>query len=538
MAQTTQLPALGSDVNGVAACAGSWLILVKMSRKILTILILFMSALFSFGQSPNRDIQTQTDLIAVLCAQEGEPARDRLLASHLQLVNKDLWEALNSRAATAYYVSSLEESLATYEVALEIAIRLKSPRLVAITYYNIGRAYSGTNQISKAIEAYENSRKVVEEANLGSELTYILADLGLLYFIQEDYPRAEQYSKRALSVTAPASVNEPPGLWPVEYGNATAIATLANLDLRVGNFDEAVAKFKKALTFYQQLNRGRSDFDSYIASDLQAIGRVYTASGDYIQALRYLNEALRIIERRSDADSMANLQNSIGVLYLEQEDYAQAKKHFDESLRVYLSNNNQREAATVLLNLGVTEQRQSDYEQALVSFKSSFDTAKRSQSIDAMIAAREGLSVVLTAKHDFPAALEALNQSLKMAKELKDATRETELKWRMAQTYYEMGNFEEAVALAEEAVLVGRSSHSPKLLYLATTMLGEAYFAQNKNELAAQTLKRAVEQLEMMRDQVAGGEVERQLFFENKVDAYQALVDVLIMQGKPLDGLL
>jgi CHAT domain-containing protein len=42
----------------------------------------------------------------------------------------------------------------------------------------------------------------------------------------------------------------------------------------------------------------------------------------------------------------------------------------------------------------------------------------------------------------------------------------------------------------------------------------------------------------MMRDQVAGSEIESQLFLENKVSSYHSLMDLMIKQDKPLDGLL
>src|SRR5262249_9178008 len=145
-----------------------------------------------------------------------------------------------------------------------------------------------------------------------------------------------------------------------------------------------------------------------------------------------------------------------------------------------LSNNNQREAASVLLNLGVIAQRQSNYEEALARFKSSLELANRAQSIDAMIAAGEGIGVVLTEMHEYLAALEALKQSLKLAKDKQETTRQTELTWRISQTYYEMGQFQEAVSFAEEAVALGGQSRTPKLIYLATTTLGESYAAQNK----------------------------------------------------------
>ena len=96
-----------------------------MLRKLLTTLILLASPLWSFGQSPDRNVQTENELAATLCAQGGESAREQLLASNPRLVNKDLWEALNTRAATAYYASSHEKSLASYNIALEVAAYLK-----------------------------------------------------------------------------------------------------------------------------------------------------------------------------------------------------------------------------------------------------------------------------------------------------------------------------------------------------------------------------------------------------------------------------
>lgn len=100
-----------------------------------------------------------------------------------------------------------------------------------------------------------------------------------------------------------------------------------------------------------------------------------------------------------------------------------------------------------------------------------------------------------------------------------------------------MRNYAQAVAHSESATSLARSSRLPKLEFLATTTLGGAYAAQKKIDLATRTLNQAVEQLEMIRERVAGTEVESQLFLENKVAAYHALVDLFIKQDKPLDAL-
>lgn len=510
-----------------------------MLIKLRAILFIFLSALPVLAQSTERSIQTEVELVSVLCrAKQDEQSREQLLKSHPQLVNSQLWSALTSHAVADYYGPSPQQSLATYEIAIQVASRLQSPKMLATTYYNIGRTYSGLNQLPKAVEAYEESRALFEQAGLRQDLTYILADLGRLYFILEDYQKAASYSEQGLALVDTNRMPVSSGTSPVEFAKATALATLADLNLRDGDYEEAVEKLRTSLALHQQLNRGNPHYNTFIADDLQTLGRVYTASGDYTQALVYLNQALKIVKTLSDATATANLLNSIGVLYVEQEDYSQAKKHFDESLQIYLSTKNQMEVATVLLNLGVIEQRQSNYEQALAQFKLSLQTAKTTQSIDVMIAAGEGIAVVLTAKKDFKAALEALNQSLALAKEIKDKTRQTEILWRSAQVHYEMRDYARSSELAQDALNLARAAHLPKLTYLSTATLGESYAAQNKIELATQTLIDTVEQADAMRYQVAGREVERQLFFENKVSSYNSLIDLLLKQGRVVDAFL
>src|SRR5207249_5334475 len=159
-------------------------------------------------------------------------------------------------------------------------------------------------------------------------------------------------------------------------------------------------------------------------------------------------------------------------------------------------------------------------------------------ALDNQIAAYEGIGVVLTSKRDFAGAIESLKSGLALAKQTENKTREAEILWRSAQVYYEKGDYAQTSELAQSALTVARALHLPKLTYLATTTLGQSLGAQKKSDLAIETLKDAVQQLEALREHVAGTELETQLFLENKVASYNALVDLLIRQGKPLDALL
>jgi CHAT domain-containing protein/tetratricopeptide (TPR) repeat protein len=529
--------------NGLhSPCIGIWPQFkaeIPVLIKTFVIIGLLLSPVLGFAQSTERRIETKTEFVFALCRSDRDQgSREILLRSHPELVNSQLWKDLSDLASAAYVLSP-KQSLDIYEVAIQVADQLHDPKLIAITYYNSGRIYSASNQFSKAIEVYEKSRGYFERAGLQRDLIYLLADLGASYFILEDFQKAKDYSEQSIALAEKLKgADSPAAVLPDDYGRARALQTLADINLRDGDHAQAIEKLQMSLALYQQLNRGDSSYNFYIAGDLMALGRVYTEASDNVRALFYLNKAVEIVRTLNDKDMMASLRNSIGVLYTEQEDYAQAKAQFDQSLRIYSGENNQRETARVLLNLGVLEQRLGNYDEALSHFKLSFQGAEATKSIDVTIAAGEGIGVVLTAKKDFVGALESFNRSLAVARETKNKTRQTELLWRSAQVYYEIGDYSHSATLAESAAAMARSAHLPKLTYLATTSLGQSYAAQSRFELAIQTLKQAVQQIEAMRDEVAGREVESQVFLESKVASYHNLVDLLTKQGKTVEALL
>jgi CHAT domain-containing protein/Tfp pilus assembly protein PilF len=424
------------------------------------------------------------------------------------------------------------------ETAVQVAKQLNDSKLLAITYYQLGHIYSDRNLFTEAIASYEKSKDGFERAGLTRDEVYVLADLGALYFIQEDYKKARECSEQSLQIAESANSSVPAGVFPDEFGKARALLTLGDLDTHEGNHEQAVEKLQTSLALYQRLNDSSSSYDLYIAGVYGALGRAYPEIGDSTTGLLCLNKALDIADHHSDKRLTASLRNDIGYLYLEQEDYAQASAQFNESLRIYEAQNNQKERGRVLLNLGVVEQRRSNYDDALRYFRLSIEKATIAGALDNQIAAYEGIGAVLSSKKDFPGATDVLNKGLAIAKNTSNKTRQTEILWRLAQVSYETGDFTQSTALAEAAVALARASHLSKLTYLATTTLAESYAAQKKYDLAIETSKDAVQQVEALREHVAGSELETQLFLENKVASYNPLVGLLIKQGKSLDALL
>lgn len=138
-----------------------------MIRNVVIILILLLLPVFagsaSLAQS-NAQIETEVELAdALSVAHQDKQSKIELLKTYPQLVTTQLWNELSERAAASYYQQSPQSCLEIYEGLVEVATRLDNSKLLATTYYNLGRTYSGLNQFPKAIESYEKSRAYFEK---------------------------------------------------------------------------------------------------------------------------------------------------------------------------------------------------------------------------------------------------------------------------------------------------------------------------------------------------------------------------------------
>jgi len=168
----------------------------------------------------------------------------------------------------------------TLNDGVKLPSQLKESKLLATAYYQIGHLYSDRNLFPEAIAAYENSKAGFERAGLIRDEIYVLADLGALYFIQEDYKKARECSEQSLRIAESANSSEPAGAYPDDFGKARALLTLGDLDTNEGNYEQAVEKLQKSMALYRRLNGSGSSYDLYIAGVYGALGRAYPEIGD------------------------------------------------------------------------------------------------------------------------------------------------------------------------------------------------------------------------------------------------------------------
>lgn len=516
----------------------------ELFRIFVFVVLLCVALLTPSGATPQQSgatqFQTEDSLFSALI----EPASDQTATSYLlthnqSLVTARLWQRLIDHAALAYYQASPERSLALYATAVAVAEQLNDKRLLATTHYKIGLTNSGLGRNEAAIQSYLISRRHFEEAGLRRDLIYICGDLSALYVAIQDYAKAKEHALQAIALAdAVKNSGMAAGALSDQYGRAEALATLGSVSQRGGDYLQAAEYFQQSVALYQEIDGGSLKYGLYVADTLSALGGVYNLLGENGKALLFLHQALDTARKLPYQNLTASILNNLGVLYLDQEDYERAADYFGQCLRIYQSLRNRIETARVLLNLAVAHQRKGDFDPALENFGKSLAEATATAHKDLMIAAGEGIGAVYQAKGGYAAALEQLNRSLSLARESGNQVRITELLWRKAEVSLATGNYSEAAALAREASELARQLRLPKLSYLTTTTLGQSYAGLKQADLAIQTLSQAIEQVEAMRNQVAGHEQGRQLFFENKIAAYHSLIELFVARNRTLDALL
>ncbi len=449
-----------------------------------------------------------------------------LLNSRKDLITARLWQRLIDNAPN--YPASTPT---IYQTALQVANDLRDQKLIAFTFYKSARYYFSLGNISLTIENYELSKQAFERAGLKRDLIYVLADLGTLNIYSANYERAKQYSEESLALAQQLKDSkDPAGAYPDEYGIGTALSNLGNISKRDGQFELAIDYFQKSLGFYQKIDAGSLKYSLDILDDLADIGRVYRDIGDNVNALSYLNRAMEIAKTSGNIERMAGLYNSLGILYFNQRDHSKAIEFFQQGLQ--LAVNDQIKQAEMLLNIGVAYQLQRDYDRAVKNFIKAREIAKAIDYKEVVIPVGEGLGAVYKEQGKYNEALDALDGSLELAKQIGDKTRIAELQWRQAEVLYAKGNFAESIAIGLEAVRLADQLNLRNVRYLVLTTLGKAYRAQGQNELAMQTFSKATSEIEEMRGQVVGLEHERQLFFEDKIGPYQEMIDLLLTRNE------
>ena len=297
------------------------------------------------------------------------------------------------------------------------------------------------------------------------------------------------------------------------------------------DFDKAVDLYRLAIEIETKLGHKKQ-----VADLLNALAIRFGSRGDQKVELEYYLKSLEIREQlpENEQSSATYVYANLGTIYSEQGNYSQALTWFNKSL------NPERPQCWIVGNIANTYMNMGEYSKALEYLNKCLASAEKldpKAGRDGAIAgALAGIGNVHLAQNRPAEGLESYEQALKTIEgssfSLSPGALQSVLNG-IAKTHLQMGNPSRALGFIERALAFPRAqTNAPGADLEILSTAARTYRELGQNDRAREVLNKAIAGSEYRRSHAAGGEQNRQQYFEHLVTPYQEMIKLLMSEKK------
>lgn len=254
---------------------------------------------------------------------------------------------------------------------------------------------------------------------------------GASYASLQDFPKAQEYYKKALDVFIKIKNFE---------GQANVYQNLGLSYHLSGEYDIALKYLFKAI----ELSNEHRSIDKKVF--LNTLGNIYKAINDYDNALKYFNQALEKSIFDDDKLHIAYALNNLGTIYKIKGNYNKALEYYRQSLKIKLNLGDKKGVASTYGNIGNIHKRKRDYEKAYIYYEKAIDIFKDLDDFWGIANTYHNIAYAYLDQQLYKKALEQANLALDFINKMKDVQ---ELRKDNYQLFYKIhlqkGNFKEAL---------------------------------------------------------------------------------------------
>ena len=244
-------------------------------------------------------------------------------------------------------------------------------------------------------------------------------------------------------------------------------ASLSTFWLRRGHIAEGRDTLERLLTRIE-----RPDADIHYARALNGAGKLAIASGAYVQATTYLEQALPLYQALGDLNGAAVALNNLGVIAADQGAYGRARDLYRRSLDIGRQLDKPRSYTSTLANLGNISRYGGAYGRARLELEESIAIAGATADTGDICASLSDLGLVSIELGEFERAADELGRSLALAEDHGYKRLSIQNLHGLGLLAALTGDLAAAVGRCEEAVATGRMLGELKLLSEALDTLG------------------------------------------------------------------
>lgn len=289
-------------------------------------------------------------------------------------------------------------------------------------------------------EAAVIESKKLKDKQLEAEAHY---KLGVRYMYHYDLDLSCTQLKKALQMLPEGDNSEMQML---------ALNCLGRVELLMGNVDEAVSVFQRALSVSEALH------DELNCADVtNNMAYIYFQQGNSNKAFDEFTEARNWFERLNDTLSVAQCDNNIANIYYNWQQYDKAKEMFMRIVPVFKKFDDQASLASACQNLGLIYTNGIiNYDSAMYFYQSSMECAQAVGDIPTLIDDKIEMASLLSRQGENVEAL--LNEALELAKNIGYKSGELSSLAQLGIYYNKVKNYSKSLELIEKCLKMEEES--------------------------------------------------------------------------------
>jgi tetratricopeptide (TPR) repeat protein len=225
---------------------------------------------------------------------------------------------------------------------------------------------------------------------------------------------------------------------------------------------------------------GKIGLSSGIAFGYRYKGLVYYLNGDYIQALDYLQQALKAAESLHSKKFDASMFNNLAIVYMELKQYGRALAYYQKYLSASRELGLPEEEAKALLNIGNLYGETDEVDSGLIYCNQSLALALKNGYSVVTASALNSLAILYKKKKDYPAAIGAFQKSIDLSRKMGNLFNEATALNGAAEVYVLMQDYAKAAQYANQGLVVARQVNALKWEADSWSDLSDIYAHQHQ----------------------------------------------------------
>jgi serine phosphatase RsbU (regulator of sigma subunit)/Tfp pilus assembly protein PilF len=227
---------------------------------------------------------------------------------------------------------------------------------------------------------------------------------------------------------------------------------------------------------WEELERARSQhLKKWESKALNTIGASFQIKGDFLKAIDFYQQSLKIREQLGDKEGVSASLANIGSIYINIAEYDKALKYLFRSLAIFTLTGNKQGEASALNNIGIIYNTRREFNKALVYHLRSLKAYEAVDDKQGIAAVNANLGNMCADMGDYEKALQYLLKSLKLSQEIGDNQGTSTTMSNIGRAYMKQKKYALALGYLEKAKKIAIETEDENSEKEAMLILYETY---------------------------------------------------------------